>query len=302
MKKEVEAEVKVGDRIRITNPIESFGEYRIGELGVVKSVEMSTDGVIGVDVQFDHFCEGRSIYVYPEEFELVKEADAETRSAKAQIGDKVRLVNKPVWVGAYEEGETGVVIERDVFGDAAPYGHILVALDKGVDRTYNIPHGQYEVIENDAETSFLDRKEEHCPNKDAPASSAEAIRDNILRIREKRNDLKMEIIALDKEEADCVEKLKNLGFVLHEEASSGASKEEKTVLYADDIDEDMTNPRNWEVGDVIESLDSDIAPIGSLATITEIDGDILYRSGGEGFTRGCFDVETKIWKFHSRPL
>lgn len=67
---------KVGDRIRITNPIDSFGEYKIGDLGVVKNVEMGIDGVIGVDVQFDHFYEGRSIYVYPEEFELVEENDS----------------------------------------------------------------------------------------------------------------------------------------------------------------------------------------------------------------------------------
>lgn len=308
MKKEVEAEVKVGDRIRITNPIESFGEYRIGELGVVKSVEMSTDGVIGVDVQFDHFCEGRSIYVYPEEFELVKEADAETRSAKAQIGDKVRLVNKPVWVGAYEEGETGVVIERDVFGDAAPYGHILVALDKGVDRTYNIPHGQYEVIENDAETSFLDRKEEHCPNKDAPASSAEAIRDNILRIREKRNDLKMEIIALDKEEADCVEKLKNLGFVLHEEASSGASKEEKTVLYDYETEEDISDPENWQAGDFVEAIRTSADGAYLAGEVYEIDTIVKELSGYMVYTTiDSNEDETNGWhsrnfKFHSHPL
>lgn len=222
---------------------------------------------------------------------------------EVKIGDKVRLVNKPVWVGAYEEGETGVVIERDVFGDAAPYGHILVALDKGVDRTYDIPHGQYEVIQ-DAE--HKDNHQDIFKAADlnfVEEASAESLRSKILSIREKRNDLKMEIIALDKEEADCVEKLKNLGFVLHEEASSSDGAEEKTVLYADDIDEDMTDPRNWKVGDVIESLDSDIAPFGSLATITEIDGDILYRSGGEGFTCGYFGAETKsIWKFHSRPL
>lgn len=225
---------------------------------------------------------------------------------EAKVGDKVRLVNKPVWVGAYEEGETGVVIERDIFGDAAPYGHILVALDKGVDRTYNIPHGQYEVIENDAETSFLDRKEEHCPNKDAPASSAEAIRDNILRIREKRNDLKMEIIALDKEEAELVEKLKQQGFVLYEQnvpetlaTQSSAATEKKTVLYAEDIEEDMSDPKNWKVGDMIVCINRWIAPVGTLDVIQAVDNSYLYRTTGDCY---ALDTVSGIWKFHSRPL
>lgn len=210
MKKEVEAEVKVGDRIRITNPIESFGEYRIGELGVVKSVEMSTDGVIGVDVQFDHFCEGRSIYVYPEEFELVEEDD-----------------------------------------------------------------------------------------------SAETIRSNILSIREKRNDLLMEIAALDKEEAELVEKLKEKGFALIEPfvlAEPTDSTEVKYVLYAEDIEEDMTNPTNWKVGDTIEAIYDWIVPIGSLATITQVKDGYIYRTGGDGFSSGHFSHHSGIWKFHSRPV
>lgn len=47
--------------------------------------------------------------------------------------------------------------------------------------------------------------------------SVESIRSNILSIREKRNDLLMEIAALDKEEAELVEKLKQQGFVLYEQ-------------------------------------------------------------------------------------
>ena len=36
-----------------------------------------------------------------------------------KVGDKVRIVNKPVWVGVYEEGDTGVVVDRD--GEGCPY-------------------------------------------------------------------------------------------------------------------------------------------------------------------------------------
>lgn len=295
MKKEVEAEVKVGDRIRITNPIESFGEYRIGELGVVKSVEMSTDGVIGVDVQFDHFCEGRSIYVYPEEFELVKEADAETRSAKAQIGDKVRLVNKPIWVGAYKEGDIGTVVPENGRGEL-PEGYVLVELDEGSGSSgiYMIPHGQYEVIVDEQKKG----SPEYPLEKDI---SAETIRSNILSIREKRNDLLMEIKALDKEEADCVEKLKNLGFVLHEEASSGASKEEKTVLYAEDIEEDMNDPKNWKVGDLVTVIENDVLdPFSDGEVVELLEACETPFCKGEGHSKWAM-----TWgqlKFHSRPL
>lgn len=237
-------EIKVGDRICIVDPKDTYGEYEKGDCGVVAALDMDVEGLIGVDVKFDKYEDGYTMYVYPEEF---------------------------------------VVIEKDV-------------------STSFPDHKEEHFANKEAVTSSLSRKEERIPSKDVTVSSAESIRSNILRIREKRNDLLMEITALDKEEADCVEKLKNLGFVLHESALQ-APTEKKTVLYADDIEEDMNDPRNWKVGDIIECIDSDIAPVGSLATITEIDGDTLYRSGGEGFISGCFNVETKnIWKFRSRPL
>lgn len=288
---------QVGD---IVKPLPSEDGYLHPHLIAGKNYTVegyTSDGHVNVSGEFRGDGNG---YDWDEDwFELAEEV-----AVKAQIGDKVRLVNKPIWVGAYKEGDIGVV--ADQWG--AAFGYLLVALDNGI---YSIPHGQYEVIENDAETSFPERKEEHRPNKDAPASSAEAIRDNILRIREKRNELKMEIIALNKEEASCIDKLASIGFTLYEQESTSTQTEvvnvnygtEKTALYADDIEEDMNDPRNWEVGDVIESIDSDIAPIGSLATITKIAGGMLYRSGGEGFTCGGFGVKTKgIWKFHSRPL
>ena len=53
-------------------------------------------------------------------------------------------------------------------------------------------------------------------------------------------------------------KLKEQGFVLYEDNVSKeldtkemVATEKKAVLYAEDIEEDMTNPENWEVGDLI---------------------------------------------------
>ena len=290
---------KVGDRIRITRSEDyGFEDYCIGDEGEVTWVDND-----GACVLF--YGKGNNIYILDKDFVVIsskeehprKTGDVPKIGGVPKAGDKVRLVNKPIWVGAYKEGDIGVVVDQDSVGFSATFGYVLVALDNGV---YSIPHGQYEVIENDAETSFPERKEEHRLNKDAPASSAEAIRDNILRIRGKRNDLKMEIVALDKEEADCVEKLKNLGFVLYEEASSGASKEEKTVLYADDIEEDMTDPYNWEVGDILEQHEYSFKP--TFTPITLIKDGQWWTRDEDGESWGEYKDMKSTFKFHSRPL
>lgn len=282
---------QVGD---IVKPLPSEDGYLHPHLIAGKNYTVegyTSDGHVNVSGEFRG--DGNGYDLDEDWFELAEEV-----AVKAQIGDKVRLVNKPVWVGVYKEGDTGTVIKSNQEGSYPTEGYILVQLDKSFNRVYSIPHGQYEVIENDAETSFPERKEEHRPNKDAPASSAEAIRDNILRIREKRNDLLMEIAALDKEEAKFVEKLKQQGFVLYESASQ-VPTEKKTVLYAEDIEEDMNDPKNWEVGDVIECVNRWLAPVGTLDVIQAVDNTYLYRSTGD---RCSFDDAPEIWKFHSRPL
>ena len=38
----------------------------------------------------------------------------------------------------------------------------------------------------------------------------------------------------------------------------------------------MSDPMNWKVGDVIESIDPYVAPVGSLAKITDIKDGIIY--------------------------
>lgn len=219
---------------------------------------------------------------------------------KAKVGDRIRIVNALMSMGEYTEGDEGKITalcHEDPEGVMVSFDHY----EEG-ERSMYVLDEEYEVIENDAETSFLDRKEEHRSNKDAPASSAEAIRDNILRIREKRNDLKMDIITLDKEEADCVEKLKNLGFVLHEEASSGASKEEKTVLYAEDIAADMDDPKNWKIGDLIECDGVPDTTPGKgyrIVSLSMEDNEVIFIDDvGDKQYR---DIDSRF-KFHSRPL
>lgn len=290
---------KVGDRIRIVAAMNNSMSYKNGDEGLVC---WSGDAV--AQVTFDKYgADAPFVYILNKEFEVIssKEEHPHKTGDVPKVGDKVRLVNKPICVDAYKEGDTGTIISRDlVTGDSAPEGCVLVALD-GQSTPYSIPHGQYEVIKNDADTSFPNRKEECHSNKDVSTSSAEAVRDNILRIREKRNNMKMEIIALDKEEADCVEKLKNMGFVLHEGAISSDSAEEKTVLYADDIEEDMTDPYNWEVGDILEQHEYSFKP--TFTPITMIAGDKWWtRDEDCEESWGGYEEMKSIFKFHSRPL
>lgn len=294
---------KVGDRIRIVNALMSMGEYEDGYEGKVTA--LCHEDPEGVMVLFDHYEEGEgSMYVLGEEYEVIPSKEGHPRKTGdvPKAGDKVRLVNKPIWVGAYKEGDIGVVVDQRSVGFSATFGYVLVALDNGV---YSIPPGQYEVIENDADTSFPERKEECHSNKDVSTSSAEAIRDNILRIREKRNNLKMEIIALDEEEAELVEKLKQQGFVLYEQnVPEKLATEKKTVLYADDIEEDMTDPKNWKVGDCVEvavEAGSKYCKLGDVFEVVGIEssGWIRVRKDSMGLEN---TINPSILKFHSRPL
>ena len=236
---------KVGDRICIVDPKDTFGEYEKGDCGVVAALNMDVEGRLGVDVKFDKYEDGHTMYVYPEEF---------------------------------------VVIEKDV-------------------STSFPDHKEEHFANKEAGASSLSRKEERLPSKDVPVSSAEAIRDNILRIREKRNDLLMEITALDKEESELVEKLKHQGFVLYEQNEPETLvTEEKAVLYADDIEADMNDPKNWKIGDLIECDGIPDTTPGKgyrIVSLSMEDNEVIFIDDvGDKQYR---DINSRF-KFHSRPL
>lgn len=133
--------------------------------------------------------------------------------------------------------------------------------------------------------------------------TAESLKNAIFSIRQEREQTLSKLKDLDTQEAEAISQLNALGFSLFEEGEVVNTPPSKTVLHAEDIEEDMTDPKNWEAGDVIESLDRNIAPIGSLATVTKTTNSIIYCSGGEGFIAGHFGSDTlNIWKFHSRPV
>lgn len=77
-------------------------------------------------------------------------------------------------------------------------------------------------------------------------------------------------------------------------------------MFAEDIEEDMTDPRNWEVGDVLESK-----PLGVLFTVEFKDNDrIEYSSNHKDGHSGWMPLDTdediawlkKSYKFHSRSV
>ena len=86
---------------------------------------------------------------------------------------------------------------------------------------------------------LIDEKEVKVEN----AVTAESLRNSILSLQQERVSLQEKIEQNIAQEKSLTEKLKELGFLLVDET--------KTVLYAEDIEEDMTDPCNWKVGDVI---------------------------------------------------
>lgn len=137
--------------------------------------------------------------------------------------------------------------------------------------------------------------------------TAESLRNSILSLQQERVSLQDQIEQNIAQEKALVEQLKEMGFSLVEQeppSSVKAVDEKKAVLYAEDIEEDMTDPLNLQVGDVLECLSTKLYPSGTLATVSKVDGDTIHRKvQGEKYA-GNFNFESfgEIWKFHSRPV
>lgn len=205
---------------------------------------------------------------------------------KVKVGDKVRLVNKPVWVGAYQEGDTGVVVDRDSYGNACVReDHVLILLDKGCNQFYTVHENEIQVVNTAGAFNNL-------------KPSAEEVRENILSLRSERERHKVAISDIDKQESEMLELLKEMGFVLHDlpVKSSG-----KTVLYAEDIEEDMSDPNNWKVGDVLEQ--TYYAFKDKYTKITEIKDGRWFTQDKDGDSSwGAYSEMLANFKFHSRPV
>lgn len=134
--------------------------------------------------------------------------------------------------------------------------------------------------------------------------TAESLHNSILSLQQERVSLQEKIEQNIAQEKSLTEQLKELGFLLveSEEQITNVVDEKKSVLYAEDIEEDMTDPSNWKVGDYLECISEGWTNFNNrnLYEITD-----FHRLGypvicGENNTIVVFLIDD--FKFHSRPV
>lgn len=134
--------------------------------------------------------------------------------------------------------------------------------------------------------------------------TAESLRNSVLSLQQERVSLQEKIEQNIAQEKSLTEQLKELGFLLVEskQQPTNVVDEKKSVLYAEDIEEDMTNYRNWEHGDVLEVIthDDPMVPFGTLVKHNDRDGDGSPYTKSEYSSKWAIDGE--YLKFHSRPV
>ena len=150
-----------------------------------------------------------------------------------KIGDKVVVVIAlPAFEGTYKNGDVGVIDE---------ISHKL--------HGYVLREDGYRMNVYWEEVEPYEEKEVNVEN----TLTAESLRKSILSLQQERVSLQEKIEQNIAQEKSLTEQLKELGFLLVETKGQPTNvvDETKTVLYAEDIEEDMTDHYNWKVGDVI---------------------------------------------------
>ena len=200
---------------------------------------------------------------------------------KAKVGDRIKIIAAEDSCVEYNNGDTGVVEEVEDHGVYVEFDHY----DEDETKiNFFVYHTEYEVIESS--------------NNLKP--SAEEIRENILSLRIEREHLNVAISDIDKQEAEMLELLKEMEFILHE----SPVKSSKTVLYAEDIEEDMNDPLNWKVGDRVKvavDVDSKYCELGDVFEVSGVGlgGWVRVQQDSKGLPN---TINPSILKFHSRPV
>ena len=135
--------------------------------------------------------------------------------------------------------------------------------------------------------------------------TAESLRNSILSLQQERVSLQEWIEQNIAQEKALTEQLKELGFLLVEgkEQPTNIVDEKKSVLYAEDIEEDMTDPYNWQVGDILEQEEYSFKD--KLTPITKIDNGQWWTRDNDApgvSSYGTYDNMKSKFKFHSRPV
>lgn len=202
-----------------------------------------------------------------------------------QVGDVVKLVNTAsLYTFPNNEGEVRLEPNK---------AYIVVKVDE--------PRNFVEVMKENGEI-------EGCYGwRFAPTEhsiTAESLRNSILSLQQERVSLQEQIEQNIAQEKSLTEQLKELGFLLVEskEQPTNVVDEKKTVLYAEDIEEDMGDSRNWKVGDYLECIGEGWTNFnnGNLYKITGFHCLGYPEICGENNTVAVFLIHD--FKFHSRPV
>ena len=284
----------------MSNYKDSRSTFKVGDK--VKFKKSSLDSVIGatekdsfnvIAVSEEHWgvvvkLEGFGGYVSTSHLEHVKENEVE-KTCKFKVGDVVVCT------------ET----DRDVLeSNLLVQGQSYIVNGIG---EYDEFEGNFLLKVQNIETKKTTYAYEYRFNKKKETSlTAESLRNSILSLQQERISLQEKIEQNIAQEKALVEQLKEMGFSLVEQEpfSVKVVDEKKSVLYAEDIEEDMTDPLNLQVGDIIECLSTKLYPSGTLATVSKVDGDTIHRKVAGEEVPGNFGFWSfgELWKFHSRPV
>lgn len=282
---------KVGDKVVAVENEDSYGNRYLHPYlcrGSVYEVTKVCGDLVSVS---GFFAEGNGENWSEDWFKPYEEKEIKVeKTCKFKVGDVVICTEK----------------DSDAFeSNFLAYGKSYLVI--GIN-TYDKFEGCFLLGVQDIETQKTAYAYEYRFNQKKETSlTAESLRNSVLSLQQERISLQEKIEQNIAQEKALVEQLKEMGFVIVEQEASSCVKavdEKKDVLYAEDIKEDMTDPLNLQVEDVIECLRPTLYPSGTLATVSKVDGDTIHRKVTGEKTEGTFNFESlgKLWKFHSRPV
>ena len=206
-----------------------------------------------------------------------------------KVGDKVVVIDAQETGGDYKNDDVAVVVYVYASGSIeVQFDHYMY--DQDFDEHY-LYGSEYRVFQ------------QHLV-KEGQKTTAEGLKQVILSIRQEREQTLSKLKDLDAQEAKAISQLNALGFSLFEEGEVSSSPP-KTVLYAEDIEEDMADPKNWKVGDIILYINEAgwerWIDEGEVVEMVEPLSPALHLKTKYGLQ--CFDsMYYQDFKFHSRPV
>lgn len=118
--------------------------------------------------------------------------------------------------------------------------------------------------------------------------------------RNRIREISLQMSQLQEERENLINKLEAEGFLLIEEVNNSLEKLEAKHIY---VIEDMSDWRNWQVGDFIELIQGQYLPAGSICPVIELeDKDYEGNMPALIFCDNIGEWPSKDnMKWHSRP-